>query len=132
MIVPFNRKTLPLAGLLITLGGCASAVKPTEQIEIAHNAVNRAVAADATQYAPVRMFSAQRNLNAMERALGEHDYAEAKLLAVRAEVDAIAAEAEAGASKAEESADEARKAVDDIRKEGLQASGFSADKPTHP
>ncbi|MDR2306680.1 MAG: DUF4398 domain-containing protein [Paucimonas sp.] len=131
MRVPFNRKTLPLAGLLLVLGGCASALVPTEQIELARSAVNRAVAADATQYSPVRMHSAQGNLSAMDRALGEKNYDEVVRLAKRARADAVAAEAEAGAAKADEHAKEAKKAVDDIRKEGLQASGLSTDKPAH-
>ncbi|MBA1198998.1 OmpA family protein [Pseudomonas plecoglossicida] len=65
------------------LGGCASAVAPNEQIELTRSAVNRAVSADATQYAPVEMRAAQDKLSAMDRALGEKDLKTVRSLAER-------------------------------------------------
>ncbi|MGV2837491.1 DUF4398 domain-containing protein, partial [Pseudomonas shirazensis] len=64
MRVRFNPKTLSVAAVLLALGGCASAVAPNEQIELTRSAVNRAVSADATQYAPVEMRAAQDKLSA--------------------------------------------------------------------
>jgi hypothetical protein len=66
----FNCKTLSLVGLLMIMSGCASVTVPNEQIELARSAVNRAVAAEATQYAPVEMRAAQDKMSALDRALG--------------------------------------------------------------
>jgi len=110
------RNLLPLGGLLLALGGCASVAMPTEQIELTRNAVNRAVAADATQYAPVEMRAAQDKLNAMERALGEKDLAKVRTLAEQAEADAGVAE-----RKAQAQLKAAREGIEVLKQEMLEA-----------
>lgn len=116
----FNPKTLTVAGLLLVLSGCASVVVPNEQIELTRSAVNRAVSADATQYAPVEMRSAQDNLRAMERALGEKKFKDVRILAERAESDARLAETKARASRTQDQLKVAREGIQVLRKELLE------------
>lgn len=110
-----------LVGSLMLLGGCASALMPSEQIELTRSAVNRAVSADATHYAPVEMRAAQDKLSAMERALGQHDLELVRRLAEQAEADARLAERKAMASKRQEQLDTARKGIEVLRQEMLEA-----------
>ena len=117
----FTTKALSTAGLLLLLGGCASAVMPSEQIELTRSAINRAVAADATQYAPVEMRAAQDKLSAMDRALGQKDLKQARSLAELAEADARLAERKALARKNHEQLEIARKGIEVLRQELLDA-----------
>ncbi|MBH3460506.1 DUF4398 domain-containing protein [Pseudomonas putida] len=117
----FNINFLPAAGLLLALGGCASPLMPSEQIELTRSAVNRAVSADATQYAPAEMRAAQDKLNAMERALGEKDAAQVKILAEQAEADARLAERKAAARKTQAQLDTARQGIEVLKQELLDA-----------
>ncbi|MNM69143.1 hypothetical protein D3C81_807310 [compost metagenome] len=94
---------------------------PTEQVELTRNAVSRAVTADATQFAPVEMKSAQDKLYKVERALGEQDFAQARLLAEQAEADADLAERKARALRAQQQLKEARQGIEVLRQEMLQA-----------
>ncbi|MGY4526612.1 DUF4398 domain-containing protein [Pseudomonas sp. TE21394] len=110
-----------LVGSLILLGGCASALVPNEQIELTRSAVNRAVSADATQYAPVEMRAAQDKLSAMDRALGQDDLELVRRLAEQAEADARLAERKAMAAKRQEQLDIARKGIEVLRQEMLEA-----------
>ena len=121
MRVRFNRKTLSVAAVLLALGGCASAVAPNEQIELTRSAVNRAVSADATQYAPVEMRAAQDKLSAMDRALGEKDLKTVRSLAEQAEADARLAERKAQARKTSEQLLDARKGIEVLKQEMLEA-----------
>jgi len=121
MRVRFNPKTLSVAAVLLALGGCASAVAPNEQIELTRSAVNRAVSADATQYAPVEMRAAQDKLSAMDRALGEKDLKTVRSLAERAEADARLAERTAQARKTSEQLLDARKGIEVLKQEMLEA-----------
>lgn len=117
----FNFKTLPIVGLALILGGCASVVVPTEQVELTRSAVNRAVSADATQYAPVEMRAAQDKVSAMDRALGEMDVKNVRSLAERAEADARLAERKALARKTQEQLEDARKGIEVLKQEMLEA-----------
>lgn len=121
MRVRFNPKTLAVAAVLLALGGCASAVAPNEQIELTRSAVNRAVSADATQYAPVEMRAAQDKLSAMDRALGEKDLKTVRSLAEQAEADARLAERKAQARKTSEQLLDARKGIEVLKQEMLEA-----------
>lgn len=116
-----SSKTFTLAGMLLVLGGCSSVIIPSEQVALTRSAVHRAVSADATQYAPVEMRSAQDKLSAMDRALGELEVANVRLWAEQAEADARLAERKALASKAQEQLDEARHGIEVLRQELLEA-----------
>lgn len=129
MRVRFNRKTLPLVGVLMIMGGCASVVVPTEQVELTRSAVHRAVAADATQYAPLEMRAAQDKLGAMDRALGEKHYEQVRILAQQAEADARLAETKARASRTEEQLNTAEKGIDVLKHELLSEPNAVPTQP---
>lgn len=127
----FNCKTLPLVGLLMIMSGCASVTVPNEQIELARNAVNRAVAAEATQYAPVEMRAAQDKISALDRALGEKKFEQARTLAEGARADARVAERKAQALKAKEQLEVARKGIEVLKQEILDAPDSPTAKSVH-
>ena len=125
MVATCTAKYLSASALLVTLmaslTGCAGAVAPTEQVEMSRNAVSRAVTADATQYAPLEMKSAQDKLYSVERALGEKDFATARMLAEQAEADANLAERKARAVKAQQQLQNAHRGIEVLKQEMLQA-----------
>ena len=127
----FNCKTLPLVGLLMIMSGCASVTVPNEQIELARSAVNRAVAAEATQYAPVEMRAAQDKMSALDRALGEKKFEQARTLAEGARADARVAERKAQALKAKEQLEVARKGIEVLKQEILDAPDSPTAKSVH-
>ncbi|WP_241192858.1 DUF4398 domain-containing protein [Pseudomonas chlororaphis] len=93
---------------------------------MSRSAVNRAVSAEATQYAPLEMKSAQDKLFLMERALGERDYPQARVLAEQIEVDANLAERKARAAKWQQQLQSSRDGIQVLKSEMLQApdTGF--------
>jgi len=107
--------------VLGSLSACSSVPMPEEQVQLSKNAVNRAVSADATQYAPMEMKNAQDKLFEMERALGEKKYQQARLIAQQAEADAILAERKAQANKVQQTLSSARQGIEVLRQEMLQA-----------
>ncbi|MFF7109008.1 DUF4398 domain-containing protein [Pseudomonas sichuanensis] len=127
----FNCKTLPLVGLLMIMSGCASVTAPNEQIELARSAVNRAVAAEATQYAPLEMRAAQDKMSALDRALGEKKFEQARTLAEGASADARVAERKAQALKAKEQLEVARKGIEVLKQEILDAPDSPTAKSVH-
>ncbi|MFJ2279554.1 DUF4398 domain-containing protein [Pseudomonas sp. NPDC087803] len=116
-----------LLALVAALSACASAPAPDDQIVLAKNAVNRAVSADATQYAPLQMKAAQDKLFLMERAMGERDFAQARTLAEQIEVDANLAERQARAVKWQQQLQQSRAGIQVLKQEMLQApdTGFT-------
>lgn len=92
----------------IFMAGCAStpsAPAPTEQMAVARAAVNNASSAGGNEFAPLQLKSAMEKMDWAERAMGEKNYARAKLLAEEALVDAKLAETTARAAKAKKAAD---------------------------
>ncbi|MEG0858342.1 MAG: DUF4398 domain-containing protein [Pseudomonas sp.] len=125
MAVTRTTKHLTASGVTVAifaaLSGCASVAVPTEQVELTRNAVSRAVTADATQFAPMEMKSAQDKLYLVERAMGEHDFARARLLAEQAEADANLAERKARALRAQAQLKGAQQGIEVLKQEMLQA-----------
>jgi hypothetical protein len=107
--------------MAVALSACASAPIPEQQISLAKNAVNRAVSADANQYASLEIKSAQDKLFQMERALGEKHYVQAKSLAEQIEADANLAERKARAAKWQQQLAEARNGIQVLKQEMLQS-----------
>jgi hypothetical protein len=114
-----------LSALLVTvtcvLSACASAPIPNEQISLSKDAVNRAVSAGATQYAPLEMKKTQDKVLLMERAIGEKNYMQAKALAEQIEVDASFAERKAQTVKTQNELKSARNGIQVLKNEMLQA-----------
>ncbi|MFJ2388678.1 DUF4398 domain-containing protein [Pseudomonas koreensis] len=88
----FSVGTLVIAA---ALSACAGAPIPDQQVSLSKDVVNRAVSAEAPQYAPLEMQAAQDKMFLIERALGEKNYPQARLLAEQIEVDANLAERKA-------------------------------------
>lgn len=93
----------------IFMAGCASTPPPipapTEQMAVSRAALNNANSAGGNEFAPLQLKSAMEKMDAAERAMGEKNYARAKLLAEEALVDAKLAEATARAAKAQKAAE---------------------------
>jgi hypothetical protein len=107
------------------LSACAGVPIPQQQITLSKDAVERAVSADATQYAPLEMKAAQDKMFLMERALGEKDYPQARLLAEQIEADANLAERKARAVKWQKQLADARSGIQVLKQEMLQDPGFN-------
>lgn len=104
----------------IFMAGCAStpsAPAPTEQMAVARAAVNNASSAGGNEFAPLQLKSAMEKMDWAERAMGEKNYARAKLLAEEALVDAKLAETTARAAKAKKAADALQEDNRVLRKE---------------
>lgn len=125
----FSRARLSVSVVVVAaaLSACASAPIPEQQISLSKEAVNRAVSADATQYAPLEMKAAQDKMFLMERALGEKNYPQAKLLAEQIEADAHLAERKARAVKWQKQLTDARSGIQVLKQEMLQdpVTGFN-------
>ncbi|MHB2059708.1 DUF4398 domain-containing protein [Pseudomonas sp. SC3(2021)] len=124
-----SRARLVTCGLAVAavLSGCASAPIPEQQVSLSRDAVNRAVSAEATQYAPLEMKAAQDKMFLMERALGEKDYPQARLLAEQIEADANLAERKSRAVKWQKQLTDARSGIQVLKQEMLQdpVTGFN-------
>jgi hypothetical protein len=109
------------------LSACASTPIPEQQISLSRDAVNRAVSAEATQYAPLEMKAAQDKMFLMERAMGERDYVQARTLAEQIEADANLAERKARAVKWQRQLTDSRNGIQVLKQEMLQdpAMGFT-------
>ena len=108
------------AAAAIFMAGCASAPSipaPTEQMAVSRAAVNNASSAGGNEFAPIQLKSAMEKMDAAERAMGEKNYARAKLLAEEALVDAKLAEATARSAKAQKAAETLREDNRVLRKE---------------
>ncbi|MGF6669263.1 DUF4398 domain-containing protein [Pseudomonas monsensis] len=124
-----SRARLVACGLAVAavLSGCASAPIPEQQVSLSRDAVNRAVSAEATQYAPLEIKAAQDKMFLMERALGEKDYPQARLLAEQIEADANLAERKSRAVKWQKQLTDARSGIQVLKQEMLQdpVTGFN-------
>ncbi|MBC8995238.1 DUF4398 domain-containing protein [Pseudomonas sp. N40(2020)] len=124
-----SRARLSVSVLVVAaaLSACASAPIPEQQISLSKDAVNRAVSADATQYAPLEMKAAQDKMFPMERALGEKNYPQAKVLAEQIEADANLAERKSRAVKWQKQLSDARSGIQVLKQEMLQdpVTGFN-------
>ncbi|VXC76155.1 conserved exported hypothetical protein [Pseudomonas sp. 8Z] len=118
-----RSRGLKLAALMLgsslLLAGCAS-TPPSEQYAVTQSAVNSAISAGGTEFAPVEMKSAQDKLKQAEFAMHDEDYEKARRLAEQAEWDARLAERKAEAAKAERALQDARQGVQELREEGMR------------
>ncbi|NWC94845.1 MULTISPECIES: DUF4398 domain-containing protein [unclassified Pseudomonas] len=112
-----------------TLSACASAPIPTDQISLAKDAVNRAVSAGATEYAPLQMKTAQDKVFVMERDMGEKNYVKVKALAEQIQADASLAERTATTVKTQKALADAKSGIQVLKQEMLQAPA-SVPTPT--
>ncbi|CDF92586.1 MULTISPECIES: DUF4398 domain-containing protein [unclassified Pseudomonas] len=110
-----------LLALVLLLDGCDNAPFPSKQITLANDAFNRAVAAGASQFAPLEMRNALDKVFQMERTLEQKDYVQAKALAEQIEADASLAEHKALTLKMQKALDEAQNGIQVLKQESLRA-----------
>ncbi len=103
------------------LAGCATPQPPAAKISLARDSVGRALAAQATQFAPLEMKTAQDKLARMEQALGEKNYIQVDALADQIEADAGLAEAKATAVRKQQVLKQAREGIQVLKQEMLNA-----------
>lgn len=103
------------------LAGCASTQPPVEKISLARDSVERALSAQATQFAPLEMKTAQDKLARMEQAIGEKNYVQVNTLAEQIEVDANLAEAKAQAARKQQVWQQAQEGIQVLKQEMLNA-----------
>lgn len=108
-----------MLGSSLVLAGCAGN-PPSEQYAVTQSAVNSAISAGGTEFAPVEMKAAQDKLKEAEFAMHDEDYEKARRLAEQAEWDARLAERKAEAAKAERALQDARQGVQELREEGMR------------
>jgi hypothetical protein len=106
-------------GTSFILAGCAGN-PPSEQYAVTQSAVNAAVTAGGTEFAPVEMKSAQDKFKQSELAMQEKKYDEARKFAEQAEWDARVAERKAQAAKAQRAVQDARQGVNELREDGMR------------
>jgi outer membrane protein OmpA-like peptidoglycan-associated protein len=99
------------------LAGCATPQPPAVKISLARDAVGRALAAQATQFAPLEMKTAQDKLARMDQAIGEMKYVEVDALADQIEADASLAEAKANAVRKQQVLKQAREGIQVLKQE---------------
>lgn len=96
---------------VIFMAGCSSTpttsstLAPTEQMAVSRAALKNASSTGGNEFAPVQFKSAMEKMEAAERAMGEKNYARARLLAEEVQVDAELAAAAARSAKTQKAAD---------------------------
>lgn len=106
-----------IPGVVITLAGCAGVRAPIDTVSTAEMAFNRALSAQAAQYAPLELRLSQEKLDRAKSALHEEEYEEARRQAEQAEVDARLAEAKALSEKARQHGQEVEQTMDTLEEE---------------
>jgi hypothetical protein len=102
--------------VLLALFACVTA-PPTEQVAVARAAVEDAVAAGATELAPLELKTAQDKVEQMAVAMQAHQFDSARRLAEQAQLDAKLAETKARAAKADKAARELEQGISILRRE---------------
>lgn len=120
-----TRGWLAAAGAAVVLAGCASNDVPPPKTELAQaeSAIEQAVSADATEYAPLPLQDARKKLDQARAAAYDEDYGQARRLATEAQVDAQLALAEAQTTRAEQLAQENMRGVEVLRQELQRREG---------
>lgn len=105
------------SALGLTLGGCASAPVPNEQMAVAEAAVARASTTSTSESAPTELRVANEKLASARAALGAGERETARRLAEQATLDAQVAELHAQARRSRQAALESQDAARVLREE---------------
>jgi multidrug efflux pump subunit AcrA (membrane-fusion protein) len=100
---------------------CSSGRPPTEKVEVAEAAVQRADTQGAAAEAPLELRLAREKLERARVAMEEERYQVARRLAEQAQVDALLAEAKAETAAALASAQEMRESIETLQAEAERA-----------
>lgn len=108
-----SGKVALLAGLALSLGGCASpGERPDSDLQSAESALQQAVAADARQYEPVLLNDAQNKVADAKGLIEKEEYQNAERLLQQASVDAQLAGARAETAKARQAVEEVNRNIE--------------------
>ncbi|MCK0165219.1 DUF4398 domain-containing protein [Marinobacter sp. S6332] len=110
--------TAGIAGIALTLSGCASPGKPpTAELQSAENSLQQAVAADAREFEPILLNDAQNKVADAKKMIDQEKYTQAERLLEQAEVDAQLAAARADTAKAKQAVEEINRNIESMRKQ---------------
>jgi hypothetical protein len=103
----------------IAVAACASQDQSAARTQIggAQSAISQAERANAREYAPVELTTAEQQLTNANKALEDKDYVKAKNLAQQAAVNAELAAAKADTSKTRSMAQSIQRSIEDLRQE---------------
>lgn len=110
----FRAGPAMVAAVLAATSGCAGN-PPIDTIAGADTAVNQAMSAKASEYAPADLQRALDKVARAKRAMAEEHYDRARRLAEEARVDAQVAEVRAQSAAARRTVQEAQKTIDMLR-----------------
>ncbi|HEA53220.1 hypothetical protein LCGC14_0655170 [marine sediment metagenome] len=109
--------TAGVAGIALTIGGCASPGEPPEaDLQSAESSLQQAVAADAREFEPVLLNNAQNKVADAKNLIEKEKYTEAERLLKQASVDAQLAGARAETAKAKRAVEEINGNIEALRK----------------
>ena len=108
----------------LALSACNSLKTPaTADVAVSQAAVDNAMRADGTEFAPVDMYAAREKLALAKKALASKDYQAATDYANQAQADAKLAQAKAGTAKALSVSDALQDDIRVLREELSRARG---------
>lgn len=114
-----STRTLWLGSMgaaLALLLGCAG-LPPTDKVAVARAAVDDAIAAGATELAPLELKIAKDKVEKMTLAMQAKEFDQARYLAEQAQTDAKVAETKARAAKADKAARDLEQGISILRRE---------------
>ena len=120
---------LLILSLLATASGCAGN-PPVGTVSGADMAINQAMSAKASEYAPIDLQRALDKVARAKQALADKNYDRARRLAEQAQVDAQAAEARARSAEAKRTTEEARQTIETLRRQAQPQGGPGAQTPS--
>ncbi|WP_100639274.1 DUF4398 domain-containing protein [Marinobacter salexigens] len=110
--------TTGIAGLVLTLGGCASSgERPDSDLQSAESSLQQAVAADAREFEPVLLNNAQNKVADAKNLIEQEKYSQAERLLEQAAVDAQLAGARADTAKAKHAVEEINGNIESLRQQ---------------
>jgi hypothetical protein len=127
MSAPRSTRLWPVL-VLTVLAACASTPAPTAEMAVAEAAVVNATNADALQWAPAEMRTAQDKLQRAQTAMAAKEHGQALSLANEANADAQLAASAARAAKAQRAAEAVQEANRVLREEISRKQAAPATK----
>jgi hypothetical protein len=127
----FDIAKLRWAAAALMLGSCASIPPPLAEIARSDAAISAAQQANATDYAPLELGSAQQKLKHARAAMAAEDYITARRLAEQAEVEAQLAQAKSQSATAQQSLQQVRESIRVLREQLASDSAIDTATPKY-
>ncbi len=103
--------------ILVMLSGACAGIAPTGKMANLEYAINDALKADASTYAPLELRFAEDKYQAAKKAIADEEYEQAERLIDQALLDAQLAQEKALSAKAEKDAFEMRQSIEALQGE---------------